>query len=344
MENQTERRNNTDEIDLAQFFRWIGRGFSGFGNSLIYGMASLRKQFFDHRLFFLGVIILGLILGGLYAKLLSRKYYKSSMILSCDYLNTQSLKNTIDKFNLLAGQDGGLQELLKIDSNTAKHIQKFEFKSFVSEDDVVEVEVLREQLNNVTAEKRDLVDRVIDRLEIADKNAYEISVFVYDPTVVKPLEAAIVNYFENNDYIKRRIESHRRNLEDRKDKLLRESRKLDSLKLLLLTHFGTLADKSRGSNNVIMNDETLASPLEVFTTDLELHEELQEVEEELYLSPDFELVDGFTTFKQPESASFGEILFGAFLISILIGYLILGALRFDRMLATYPSRKSVTTD
>jgi hypothetical protein len=345
MENQTQRSNNTDEIDLAQFFRWIGRGFSRVGDSIIYGLASLRNRFFKNRWFFLGLMILGLILGALYSEFVKMKYYKSTMVLSCDYLNTQILKNTIDKFNLLAAEkgDGGLKDVLKVDSITAMNIQKFEFTSFVSEDDVVEMEVLREQLNNVTAEKKELVDKVIDRLEIENKNAYQISVLVYDPEIVKPLEAALVSYFQNNNYIKRRVEINRENLIDRKTMLERDLKKLDSLKLLLIKHYGTMAQRSRGSNNVIMNDETLTTPLEVFTKDLELHEELQEVNTDLYLSPDFEIVDGFTTFTEPESAGLFQILVLSLLMSILIGYLILGAVSFDRMLATYPTKKSATS-
>ncbi|MEO5600405.1 MAG: hypothetical protein ABIR06_05700 [Cyclobacteriaceae bacterium] len=263
------------------------------------------------------------------------------MVLSCDYLNTQILKNTIDKFNLLAGERDteGLQEVLSLDANTAKNLQKFEFRSFVSEDDVVEMEVLREQLNNVTAEKKDLVEKVIDRLEIENKNAYEISVLVYDPGIVRPLEKALVSYFSNNNYIKRRIEINKQNLTSRKIRLERDLRKLDSLKVLLFSNYQLLAQKSRGSNNIILNDETIVNPLEVFTKDLQLHEELQDVNKDLYLRPDFEIVDGFTTFKEPESASLVETLFIAFFISILMGYLILGAWRFDRMLASYPTQK-----
>ncbi len=341
MENQNQKPNNTDEIDLTQFFRWIGRGFSRVGDSIIYGMASLRNLFFQNRLYFLGIIITGLILGTLYSELLNKKYYKSTMVLSCDYLNTQILKNTIEKLNLLAGEKDteGLQEVLKLDANTVKNIHKFEFRSFVSEDDVVEMEVLREQLNNVTAEKKELVDKVIDRLEIENKNAYEISVLVYDPEIVRPLETALVSYFKNNSYIKRRIEINELNLKDRMRKLLQESRKLDSLKAVLFQNYQALGQKSRGSNNVILSDESLTNPLEVFSRDLELHEDIQKIQKELYLRPDFEIVDGFTTFKEPESASLGEILVISFFLSILIGYLILGAWRFDRLLATYPTRK-----
>lgn len=342
MEEQTQRPGGTDEIDLAQFFRWIGRGFSNLGNSIIAGIAGLRNEFYRNRVFFIGMMAGGLALGGLYSKVLKKDYYKSSMVLSCDYLNTQILRNTIEKFNLLAGEKGteGIQGVLNVDSVTAMNIQRFEFKPFVSEDDVVEMEVLREQLNNVTAEKRDLVDRVIDRLQIENKNAYEISVYVFDPSIVKPLEKALVNYFSNSGYIKRRVEINALNLKQRKAKLEDELRKLDSLKSVLFQNYQALSQKSRGSNNVVVGgEEGLTNPLDVFTRDLDLHKELQQVEEKLYLTPDFEIVDGFTSFQEPESASLADVLAISLLLSILIGYLILGAYRFDRMLASYPSKR-----
>lgn len=347
MEEKRQRPAQNDEIDLAQFFRWIGRGFSGLGNSIIAGIAGLRNQFYKNRVFFVGIIILGLILGTLYSEILKKDYYKSSMVFSCDYLNTQILRNTIDKFNLLASEKDteGLQEVLKLDSMTAANIRKFEFKPFVSEDDVVEMEVLREQLNNVTAEKRELVDKVINRLEIENKNAYEISVLVYDPDVVKPLEKALVDYFRSNSYIRGRIESNKKALEARKIKLQSELRKLDSLKVVLFQNYQALGQKNRGSNNVVVGGEDgLTNPLEVFSTDLEIYTELQEVQRRLDLSTDFEIVDGFTSFKEPESASLPDILAISLLLSIVIGYLILGAYRFDRMLATYPTRRSAVRD
>ncbi len=342
MAEQKQRPADSDEIDLAQFFRWIGRGFSNLGRSIIAGMAGLRNEFHQNRVFFTGIIVLGLILGAIYSEVLKKDYYKSSMVLSCDYLNTQILKNTIDKFNLLAAEKGtrGIQEVFPgLDSASAANIRRFEFKPFVSEDDVVEMEVLREQLNNVTGEKKELVDKVIDRLEIDNKNAYEIAVYVYDPNIVKPLEKALVDYFRGNNYIKRRLEINHLKLEGREVKLQKELRKLDSLKIVLFRNYESLALKGRGSNNVTVGaEEMLTNPLEVFTKDLELHEELQEVQEDLYLTPDFEVVDGFTSFQEPESASLLNILVIAFFVSILIGYLVLGAYSFDKMLANYPGK------
>jgi hypothetical protein len=340
MEPTKQEVKGSDEIDLAEFFRWIGRGFRRLGNGILFGMASLRNLFFNNRLFFAGIIVMGLLLGVLYSQLLKKEYYKTSMVLSCDYLNTQILKNTVDKLNLLCEEKDseGLAEELKLDAQTARNIQEFEFRPFVSEDDVVEMEVLRTQLNAVAPDKKEIVEEVIEKLQIENKNAYEISVYVYDPGIVKALEKAIVDYFRNDSYIKRRIEINKVALNDRKRKLLAESKKLDSLKSVLFQNYQQMGKTNRGTGNVYLGDEKLANPLEVFREDLAIHEDIQRIEELLYIQSDFEVVEGFTTFKQPESAGLAKILFISFFISIAMGYLIIGAWKFDRLLASYASK------
>jgi hypothetical protein len=342
MEN-THPKNNPEDVEVTQFFTWIGRAFRRFGMSAFATLATLRNVFFTHKLFFLIVIAAGLIIGGLYSELIKKKYYRTTMVLSCDYLNTQVMENTIEKLNRLAQEQRrvGLAEELKIDQQVAENTLGFEYKSFVSEDDVVEMEVLREQLNNLAADKHELVEKVVKKLQIENKDAYEISVRVYNPDVVKSLETALVNYFNDNQYIKRRIEINRINLLNRKAKLTRESRKLDSLKSLLFQNFQSLSKSSRGSNNVIFGtEEGFTNPLEVFQADLRINQELLQIEEDLYLRSDFELVDGFTTIKQPESASLSTILLIAFGLSLLTGYVVIGLREFDRMLADYQPTSS----
>lgn len=343
MEEQKQRPSQSDEIDLAQFFRWIGQGFSNLGKGTIAAIAGIRYQFVANRVFFTGIIALGLILGALYSALLKKDFYRSSLVLSCDYLNTQILQNTIDKFNLLAEERdrNGLMDELKIDSITAKSIRKFEFKPFVSEDDVVEMEVLRAQLQSA-APKSVLIDDIVQKLSIANKHAYEITVLVYDPISVKPLEKALVNYFRENAYVNKRIRVNKAALLERKQKLEGELKKLDSLKIVLFQNYAAFSQKNRGSNNVVVGtDDALANPLDVFSRDLELYDELQSVNRRLSLTPDFEVVDGFTTFKAPVSATLPDILAVSLFLSIIIGYLILGAYKFDQMLANYPMKKKV---
>jgi hypothetical protein len=340
MEPTKQEGKPSDEIDLSQFFRWIGNGLSRMGKSILYGLASLRNSFFSNKLFFAGIIIFGLVLGGVYSALLKKEYYKTSMVLSCDYLNTQILENTINKLNLLCQEKAreGLVEELAIDLALAKNIQRFEYRSFVSEDDVVEMEVLKTQLNSVAPDKKEVVDKVLEKLKIDNKNAYEISAYIYNPDVIRSLEKKLVNYFFSDPYIKRRVEINKTNLTKRKNKLISEGNKLDSLKAVLYKNYDQLSKTSRGSGNVILGDEKLSNPIDIYREDLNLYRQLEEVEEDLYIQPDFEVVEGFTTFKQPESDSLAKTLFIAFWVSILMGYLIIGAWKFDRLLASYDRR------
>ena len=336
MDDNKTRNQSSDEIDLSQVFKWIGNGFRNFGNGILNSIAGLRQTFFDHKIFFALTIIVGLTLGGIYSQVLSKKYYKSTMILSCDYLNRQIVENTIAKLNLLCNEEEreGLAEELKIDIKTAKNIQKFESKSFISQNDVVELEVLKEQLSNVVEAKKDIVKKVITKLELENKSATQISILIYDPAIVKNLDSAVVNYFKDNEYVKRRIDITKTNLLEKKKKLIQESKLLDSLKSVLFRNFEMMATQSKqGSNNVILSDKYLTDPLSVFGQDINFYNEIQSIDQRLYIQPDFEVVDGFTSFKEPESASLPKVLVISFLISWVMGYLILGLYKFDRYLA-----------
>lgn len=337
MEDNKVRNTGSDEIDLSQLFKWIGKGFSNFGQGILNALAGLRLLFFRNKLFFTTVIAIGLIIGTLMSEVLIDKQYASSMIISCDYLNNRILDNTIEKLNLLCDekQRTGLANELKIDLATAKNIQEFDARAFVSEKDLVEIEVLKEQLNNVAEEKKDLVNKIIKKIEIENKNAFLIEVKVLDPEIIKNLEQALVNYIKDNSFIQNRIAANERTLLDRKAKLQRESRKLDSLKAVLFENFASMAKENNrpGSNNVILSDKYLTNPLDVFKQDLEVHSQIQNIDYQLSVKPDFEVVDGLTSFKEPDSASLPKILVIAFLSSWVLGYLILGLFKFDRYLS-----------
>ncbi len=337
MEDNKVKSTSSDEIDLSQLFRWIGKGFSNFGQGILNGLANLRMLFFQNKLFFSVVISIGLITGTLLSEVFIDKQYASSMIISCDYLNNRILDNTIEKLNLLCDekQRTGLANELKIDIATAKNIQEFDARAFVSEKDLVEIEVLKEQLNNVADEKKDLVNKIISKIEIENKNAFLIEVKVLDPEIIKNLEQALVNYIKDNSFIQNRIAANERTLLERKAKLQRESRKLDSLKAVLFDNYASMAkENSRpGSNNVILSDKYLTNPLDVFNQDLSIHSQIQGIDYQLAVKPDFEVVDGLTSFKEPDSASLPKILVIAFFASWVLGYLILGLFKFDRYLS-----------
>lgn len=339
MEDNKSKSTNSDEIDLSQLFKWIGKGFSNFGKGFLNSLAGLRALFFQNKTFFTATIVVGLILGALSSEVFIKKQYASSMIISCDYLNSRVLNNTIEKLNLLCDEDArtGLAHELNIDIATAQNIQEFNARAFVSEKDLVEVEVLKEQLNNVAENKKDLVNNIISKIEIENKHAYLIEVRVLNPEIIKNLESALVEYIKTNPFIQNRITANSQTLISRKAKLQNESRKLDSLKTVLFQNLSSLSKssgKSEGSNNYVLSDKYKADALEVFTKDIDLHTQIQSIDFKLSVKPDFEIIDGLTAFKEPDSASLPKILVISFFLSWAAGYLILGFFKFDRYLAS----------
>ncbi|HNP77294.1 MAG TPA: hypothetical protein PKM91_08655 [Cyclobacteriaceae bacterium] len=336
MADTLQKPESSDEISLSKVFQAIGDSLISTGRSLLLFLAILRSVFFSNKVFFGIIVTTGVLLGITYSEALTRKYYKSTMILSCDYLNREIISNSIDKLNLLAGEPDreGLSNVLHISVETAKNIRKFETKAFISETDIVEMEVLKEQLNNVVGERKELVKKVIERLELDNKSAFRISTLIYDPTIVANLDSALVAFFYSNSYVKRRVEINRSNLKFKKEKLIEESRKLDSLKSLLMKNFDSMAKQTRqNSNNVILTDKYMFDPMSVFREGVRFYDEIQEIDRKLYIQPDFEVIDGFTSFKEPESVALPLVIVYSIVISILIGYLILGGWHLDKYLS-----------
>ena len=259
------------------------------------------------------------------------------MILSCDYLNNRIMQNTLEKLDLLCEEElhDGLANELGVDSLTAQNIKSFDYKPFVAEQDIVEIEVLKTQLSNVAEAKKELVAEVLKKISIENKHAFLIEVSILKPDIVKSLEKSLVTYFGNNPYIKNRVEVNHLNLLNRKNKLLRESKKLDSLKSVIYENFQTMAKQSRqGSNNVILSDKYLTNPLEIFTEDLNLNIQILEIDRQLAIRPDFEMIDGFTTYKEPKNAGLIKVLAIAFGIAVAVGYMSIGLRNFNNYLGT----------
>ena len=335
-ENQ-KQVSNSDEIDLGVLFSKIGDFFRNIGLGIMRFLAVLRRIPFENKRLFIGLMALGLVGGISYSSFLKKDLYSTTMILSSDYLNNRIAENSIDKLNLLAEEDEkkGLAKVLQISDSLAENIEDFTIKPFVAEADLVELEVLKEQLKNSLTENKNekIIQQVIQRIEIENRHAFEITVRVTNPTVVKELETALVNYFRNNDYLKKRVEITKSNLIARKQKLIQESHKLDSLKAVIYDNYQNMAAQSRqGSNNVILSDKAVTNPIEIFNQDINLYNEIQSIDRRLYLQNDFEVVDGFTEFSKPSSD--GPLLTTAYaiLIAIGLGYLFIALSGFNKYL------------
>ena len=337
MENQ-KPATGADEIDLGHLFTKIGNFFANIWVGFMRFLALVRRLPFENKALFLSLIAGGIVTGYLYANFQKKKFYETSMILSSEYLNKRIVDNTILKLNLLAGEEDkhGLAQILHISDSLAKTIREFKAIPFIKETDLIELEVLKVQLKNAQLENKnqDVIDQVIKRIEIENRHAFEITVRVYTPTVFLDLENALIAYFRDNDYVKKRIEITKINLFAKKQKLLGDMQKLDSLKEIIYSNYKSMALQSRqGSNNVILSDKSVTNPVEIYQQDIVVYNELENVNRLLYLQPDFELVTGFTHFSEPASASQITIAVEGILIAIVLGYLIIALSTFNQYLS-----------
>ncbi|HZY83026.1 MAG TPA: hypothetical protein VFE50_26085 [Cyclobacteriaceae bacterium] len=339
MENQ---RSNppSEEIDLGGLLSKIGDGIRGAWLGFMRFLALIRRVPFDNKISFIFIIGASVAIGFVFSIYLRKNYYESTMILSSNYLNKRLAESTIEKLGQLAGEGrkGGLSKTLSLKDTLADNIIGFEVKPFVEENDVIELEVLKEQLRTAqgaaSAANKTVIDQVIKRIEIENRHAFEITVRTLNPAVIPNLQNAIVNYFRSNPYIKKRIEINKINLDKRREKLASDIRKLDSLKKVIYANYRSMAEQSRqGSNNVILSDKSVTDPVQLYERDLIIYQQLQDVERQLYLQPDFEVVEGFTEFSEPANASVTKMLFYSVIIGIIIAYADVALRSFNKYLA-----------
>ncbi len=331
-----ENQKNSDEIDLGQLFSKIGDFFNRIWLGGMRFLALLRRIPLENKVSFILIIIASAIIGFSYSNLLKKSYYESTMILSSNYLNKRLVDNTMEKLNLLAGEKNkkGLARELSISDTLADNILEFTAKPFVEENDLIELEVLKEQLKNAQANAKNekVIDQVISRIEIENRHAFEITVRTLNPTVISNLQSSLVNFFKNNQYIKRRIEINKENLLEMKKKLNADLEKLDSLKFAIYSNYKSSGTTGQSSTNVVMGE--VSTPVEIYKRDLDLYNQLQSINQQLYVQPDFEIVDGFTEFSEPASASSLKIVIISGLIGILIAYFLVALVSFNKYLST----------
>lgn len=291
-----------DEIDLRNLFQAIGRFFISIGHGIIQMMLSFRRVTLRYKILLAVALITGVI-AGVASNQLFKPHYQTSLLLKSDYLNEKLVENGIDKLNLLCEEDDriGLSKVLNIDLEEASNIRVFEFKSFVTEEFTLALELMKQRLGGLNIDKAD-IETIVEQIEIENQNTFMISVSVLDTDVIDNLENAVVGYFKNNPYVANRIKNNNARLEGLVAKLSSDMVLLDSLKNAYNFSLKQQATKSSdASNSLILAERSSADPTRAYTEGVTLFALLQDSKTDLELGSDFELVDGFTTFSKPES-------------------------------------------
>jgi hypothetical protein len=322
---QKGREQNSDEIDLRQLFQSIGDFFTRIGNGILNGIVGVRKATYSNKRIFGAAILFCLMLAAAY-KLLFPPLYESTLLLRSSYMDTRYLQNEIDKLNKLTEEEelGALQRTLNIDKATAEQIVELELVPYLSEEEVLEIRLTKERLEDVEDLNPAILERLARYFEYENRRMFQISVTTKDPTVFQPLEEGLVEYLKGDDFVSRRLQINRVNLMARRKKLVEETSTLDSLKDVLFENLASMAkEREGGSNNVILSDRYLTNPLEVFSRDLELNNQILQIDQQLFLEPEFEVIDGFTAVYRPINPGWLKSIAIAIAAGIILAYLVI---------------------
>lgn len=332
-DNKSTNTGNSDEIDLKELFNAIGNFFKSIFISIIMFFVHFKNATINNLKL---IIAFGLIGGfiGIALNYVTEDYYKSSMVLKSSYLTGRLMESSIEKLNQLSEEENHTQlaKILKINQELADKIKAFSYEPFISEDEVVSLEVFKEQLR-AEIEDEETIEKFVEKLRSENRNTYRISVEVYDNAVINQIQEPLLNYFSTNEYVQKRLEITKRNLELERDNIKEELARLDSLKTLIFKNFDMLSNSGRsGSNNVILSDERMANPIDVINQSRSKYKDLLDINSRLYLSPEFELIDGFVAYSKPESPSLIKFGFFSGLIGLGIAYIIILLLSFNKYL------------
>jgi hypothetical protein len=237
-----------------------------------------------------GAFVVGSLLGLAYNQLVP-KTFESRMLVSSEIL-TESLSKTLaeDLFKLIKEKNLTiLSNKLGISTEVASKIGKIEIKNAIEKSDGLKEE---------------------------DKNNLTITCQSSDNTIWPALQTGIINYFENNDYVKIRIEQKRNYYTEIIKKIDKELIDLNELKSRIANGQTTTS----GKENLVFFD-----PTTVNTKIIEMNKERFDLQNDLETVNSVQIVEGFTIFQKPVSPKLSISLvagssFGLFIVAVILAF------------------------
>ena len=249
------------------------------------------------------ILIISILITGLVSALVNHKLkrpkYQSSMVIESRILNYSNAQNLIQTLNKLI-QDGNHEMLA---SKLGLELKPAAILAGIEAQDIGEI---------------------IGPEEERKSSTLKIDVKVYDNAILPGLENALINYLENNPYVKKRVEIEKENLAALSTRISHEIEQLKQLKRTLNQEIVT-----KGSSNNI----TVIDPANVYKELILLYETELDTRAQLELIDNIQVIEGFTPFKGqagPTPVISGLIGLGIALLTSILVLIILELRRYMR--------------
>jgi accessory gene regulator protein AgrB len=237
-----------------------------------------------------GAFIIGSLLGLAYYQFVP-KSYESRMLISSEILTESYSKTIAEDLNKLIRERNieSLSSKLKITPKEALALGKLEVKNAIEKADGRKEE---------------------------EKNYLTISCQTSNNSIWPSLQNGLINFLENNDYVKIRVEQKKKYFTQVIEKIDKELVDLNELKSRIAN--GQITQSSK--DNLILFD-----PTTVNTKILDLNKEKINLQNQLEIVNSIQVVEGFTVFEKPIGPKLSISLsagasFGLFFVILIIGF------------------------
>lgn len=288
-ENQPKEQ-PSEELDLGQLFKIIGRGFERlfrfFGN-IFYQLflAFVWLVFFTKR--HLIKLILAGVLGFSYGFIMqktSRPVYKSTTIIKQNYKTGENLYHLVDFYNdLISERDSGaLSQSLNITEAEANMINGFGVESTLSDNEKLKLfdSYIRE-MDSVLASTVEF-DNFNSNFDEFDFTLQKISIRSYSKDIFNKVLKQLVNNVESSTYFRNEQTKDIAELDRRENAIKQSLVASDSLQKVYQKVLEKSVENISGSQTSVTIDNTedksITKEFELFNTDLELKRELVEIQ------------------------------------------------------------------
>ena len=238
--------------------------------------------FKKYRLVFILFALGGIALGFFFYKTIPRTY-KSRMVVHSFTLTNQEEIQVVKNWNelLTKGEHAALSSILNCPAQVLGKVKKLKAE---------EIQQVFSQVN---------------------PNGFTIDALVTENAILPQLQKGIIYGFENNGYIKERLEVKRAGLKELIDKTAAEIKKLDSTKSNLENIIG---GKGHSSSPLIIDGSSINRQL------IEMNEKLLSFRESLQFTNAVQVLQGFEAFRKPAGPHLIPWLIIGLMVGLAMGY------------------------
>jgi len=338
-----------EDIDIAQLFVLIGKGFS----NIINFIASLLKTIFGWFLLFIIFIrgnlkkmflvaLLGGSLGAIYQYGLKEVQYESSMTVEPNFGSAVQLYKNIEYYLSLVKQDDfeRLASSLNISIDEASSISWIEVEPYSNENQVLlsYKDFIAELDSNAV---KHVNYKVFSKEQPVESFKYHvIKITSKDKYVFKKLESPIINSIISNNYYDKIKTTAYTNLMSRKSALENSMVELDSLRELYKKVLLTESAKESSGTNIFMSETgSVTKEVDVFDKYMVMNEELIEVNKKLTAENEVvNVVSSFNSIGMKVKTWYKNFAIIGFISGFALMFLMISIRKLDQQLLNYKNQ------